>query len=91
LIVVQSLAAFFAHGWRADAPLIDIRTFTHTRAGAAAGVFTLFSIAFVTAHTSYVLLCGFSVVLGFGMGLAMMPTMTAAMQAVPAASKCSSP
>jgi EmrB/QacA subfamily drug resistance transporter len=151
---VLLIAAFFAHSWRADAPLIDIRTFTHTRAGAAAGVFTLFSIAFfgalllvplyyqsvrgasaldaglllapqgigamvtmplagrltdkygpnylpaagipllvigiapfafVTAHTSYVLLCGFSVVLGFGMGLAMMPTMTAAMQAVPAA------
>jgi MFS family permease len=39
--------------------------------------------AFVTAHTSYVLLCGFSVVLGLGMGLSMMPTMTAAMQAVP--------
>ena len=28
--------------------------------------------------------CGFSFVLGLGMGLAMMPTMTAAMQAVPA-------
>ena len=39
--------------------------------------------AFVTAHTSYVLLCGFSFVLGLGMGLSMMPTMTAAMQAVP--------
>jgi MFS family permease len=41
--------------------------------------------AFVTDHTSYVLLCSFSFVLGLGMGLAMMPTMTAAMQAVPAA------
>jgi hypothetical protein len=41
--------------------------------------------AFVTAHTSYVLLLSFSVVLGFGMGLSMMPTMTAAMQAVPPA------
>jgi MFS family permease len=41
--------------------------------------------AFVTAHTSYVLLCSFSFVLGLGMGLSMMPTMTAAMQAVPAA------
>ena len=41
--------------------------------------------AFVTATTSYVLLCSFSFVLGLGMGLAMMPTMTAAMQAVPAA------
>ena len=41
--------------------------------------------AFVTADTSYVLLCGFSFVLGLGMGLSMMPTMTAAMQAVPKA------
>jgi MFS family permease len=40
--------------------------------------------AFVTATTSYVLLCSFSFVMGLGMGLAMMPTMTAAMQAVPA-------
>ena len=39
--------------------------------------------AFVTATTSYVLLCSFNVILGLGMGLAMMPTMTAAMQAVP--------
>ena len=31
------------------------------------------------------LLCGFSFVLGLGMGLSMMPTMTAAMQAVPPA------
>ncbi|HEX4011680.1 MAG TPA: DHA2 family efflux MFS transporter permease subunit [Solirubrobacteraceae bacterium] len=146
------IAAFFVHSWRAETPLIDIRTFTHTRAGAAAGVFLLFAIsffgalllvplyyqsvrgasaltaglllapqglgamvtmplagrltdrygpnylpaagipllvigmapfAFVTATTSYVLLCSFSVVLGLGMGLSMMPTMTAAMQAVP--------
>jgi MFS family permease len=41
--------------------------------------------AFVTAHTSYVLLLSFSFVLGLGMGFSMMPTMTAAMQAVPAA------
>ena len=148
------IAGFFWHSWRAQAPLIDIRTFTHTRAGAAAGTFLLFGIAFfgallliplyyqsvrgasalqaglllapqgigamitmpiagrltdrfgpnylpaagipllvigmspfafVTAHTSYVLLLSFSVVLGLGMGLSMMPTMTAAMQAVPAA------
>jgi MFS family permease len=39
--------------------------------------------AFVTATTSYVLLCGFGFVLGLGMGLSMMPTMTAAMQSVP--------
>ncbi|MFN8216619.1 MAG: DHA2 family efflux MFS transporter permease subunit [Solirubrobacterales bacterium] len=148
------IAAFFWHSWRAEEPLIDIRTFTHTRAGAAAGVFMLFSIAFfgamlliplyyqtvrgasaleaglllapqglgamitmpiagkltdrygptrwaacgipllvigispfafVTATTSYVLLCSFSFVLGLGMGFSMMPTMTAAMQAVPPA------
>ena len=40
--------------------------------------------AFVTSTTSFVLLCGSSFVLGLGMGLSMMPTMTAAMQAVPA-------
>jgi MFS family permease len=148
------IISFLWHSWRSKAPLIDIRTFTHTRAGAAAGTFMLFAIAFfgallliplyyqsvrgasalesglllapqgfgamitmplagkltdrygpnklpacgipllvigiapfafVTATTSYVLLCGFSFVLGLGMGLAMMPTMTAAMQAVPAA------
>jgi EmrB/QacA subfamily drug resistance transporter len=147
------IITFFWHSWRTENPLIDIRTFVQTPAGAAAGTFTLFSIAFfgallliplyyqsvrgasaldaglllvpqglgamvtmpiagrltdrfgptwlpaagipllvigfspfafVTAHTSYVLLCGFSFVLGLGMGLAMMPTMTAAMQAVPA-------
>jgi EmrB/QacA subfamily drug resistance transporter len=148
------IIGFFTHSWRAKAPLIDIRTFTQTRAGAAAGTFMLFGIAFfgallliplyyqavrgasalesglllapqglgamitmplagkltdrygpnklpacgipllvigiapfafVTATTSYVLLCGFGFVLGLGMGLSMMPTMTAAMQAVPAA------
>jgi EmrB/QacA subfamily drug resistance transporter len=146
------IAAFFAHAWRAQDPLIDIRTFTQTRAGASAIVFLLFAIAFfgallliplyyqsvrgasalsaglllvpqgvgamitmpiagrltdrygpkylpaagipllviglvpfafVTATTSYVLLSAFNFVLGLGMGLAMMPTMTAAMQAVP--------
>ena len=147
------IIAFLRHSWTAEAPLIDIRTFTHTRAGAAAGVFLLFAIAmfgsllllplyfqnvrgqsalqagllmapqgfgamitmpiagrltdrygptrlpaaglplaalgmlpfaFVTSTTSFVLLCGSSFVLGLGMGLSMMPTMTAAMQAVPA-------
>jgi EmrB/QacA subfamily drug resistance transporter len=146
------IAGFFAHSWRAREPLIDIRTFTQTRAGLSAVVFALFAIAFfgallliplyyqsvrgasalsaglllvpqgvgamitmpiagrltdryspkylpaagiplllvglapfafVTATTSYVLLCAFNVVLGLGMGLSMMPTMTAAMQAVP--------
>jgi len=154
VIGAAMIAGFFWHSWRAEAPLIDIRTFTHTRAGAAAGTFLLFAIAFfgalllvplyyqtirgasaleaglllapqgigamitmplagrltdrygptrwaavgipllvvgiapfafVTATTSYVLLCSFSFVLGLGMGLSMMPTMTAAMQAVPAA------
>ena len=148
------IAGFLRHSWRSQAPLIDIRTFTHTRAGAAAITFLLFAIAFfgslllvplyyqavrgasalesglllapqgfgamitmpiagrltdrygpnklpacgipllvigiapfafVTGTTSYVLLCSFSFVLGLGMGLSMMPTMTAAMQSVPAA------
>jgi EmrB/QacA subfamily drug resistance transporter len=155
LVGIVLIATFFAHSWRKGGQaLIDIKTFTHTRAGAAAGVFTLFAIAFfgalllmplyfqtvrgasaleaglllapqgigamitmplagkltdrygpnrwpacgipllvigiapfafVTAHTSYVLLCSFSFILGLGMGFSMMPTMTAAMQAVPAA------
>jgi EmrB/QacA subfamily drug resistance transporter len=149
------IGTFFAHSWRKGGrALIDIKTFTHTRAGAAAGTFLLFAVAFfgallliplyfqtvrgasaleaglllapqgigamitmplagkltdrygpnkwpacgipllvigiapfafVTAHTSYVLLCGFSFILGLGMGFSMMPTMTAAMQAVPPA------
>jgi EmrB/QacA subfamily drug resistance transporter len=146
------IVGFFWHSWRAESPLIDIRTFVHTRAGASAITFMLFAIAFfgallliplyyqtvrgasalesglllvpqglgamitmplagkltdrhgpakwpamgipllvigilpfafVTAHTSYVLLCGSSFVLGLGMGFSMMPTMTAAMQSVP--------
>jgi MFS family permease len=149
------IIGFFLHSWRkGGGALIDIKTFTHTRAGAAAGVFTLFAIAFfgallliplyyqtvrgasaleaglllapqgigamitmpiagkltdrygpnrwpacgipllvigiapfafVTATTSYWLLCSFSFVLGLGMGFSMMPTMTAAMQSVPPA------
>jgi MFS family permease len=150
---VGLIAAFFVHSWRVSNPLIDLRTFVHSRAGAAAGIFLLFAIAFfgamlliplyyqsvrgasaldaglllmpqglgamvtmpiggrltdrygpwwwptvgipmlvigivpfafVTATTSYVLLCAFNFVLGLGMGLSMMPTMTAAMQSVPA-------
>jgi EmrB/QacA subfamily drug resistance transporter len=146
------IAAFLRHSWTAKAPLIDIRLFVRSRAGAAAGTFLLFSIAFfgslllvplyyqsvrgdtalqsglllvpqglgavitmpiagrltdrigptklasfgiplvvigispfafVGPDTSYVLLCSFSFVLGLGMGLSMMPTMTAAMQSVP--------
>jgi EmrB/QacA subfamily drug resistance transporter len=143
---------FIRHGWDSEQPLIDIRTFIHTRAGAPAvtmflfaaaffgsmlliplyyqtvrgasalesgllmaplGVGAMFTMplggkltdrhgpdrwpaigiplaliglapfAFVGAETSYLLLGSFSFVLGMGMGLAMMPTLTAAMQAVP--------
>jgi MFS family permease len=43
----------------------------------------LIPFVFVGAHTSYVLLSFANFVQGLGMGLAMMPNMTAAMQAVP--------
>ncbi|MGA2928634.1 MAG: DHA2 family efflux MFS transporter permease subunit, partial [Solirubrobacteraceae bacterium] len=151
---VVLIAAWFLHSWRTANPLIDLRTFTHTRAGAAAGTFLLFAISvfgsmllvplyyqsvrgasaldaglliapsglgamllmpvagrltdrhgptwlpaaglpfvaiglvpfvFVGPNTSYVLLCCANFVQGLGMGLAMMPNMTAAMQAVPLA------
>jgi EmrB/QacA subfamily drug resistance transporter len=154
LIGVVLIVLFFAHSWRAKTPLIDVRTFVQTPAGAAATTFLLFAIsvfgmmllaplyfqtargtsalqagllmapggvgamitmpisgrltdkygptwmpvaglpfviisiipfAFVGPHTSYVLLCSASFVQGIGMGIAMMPIMTAAMQAVPAA------
>src|ERR1700722_9515585 len=151
---VVLIAGWFIHSWRIPNPLIDLRTFAHTRAGAAAGTFLLFAISvfgtmllvplyyqavrgasalqaglllapgglgamlmmplsgrltdrhgptwlpavglpfvaiglipfvFVGPHTSYVLLCAANFVQGLGMGLAMMPNMTAAMQAVPLA------
>jgi EmrB/QacA subfamily drug resistance transporter len=154
LLGVLLVAAWFVHSWRTPNPLIDLRTFAHTRAGAAAGTFLLFAISvfgsmllvplyyqsvrgqsalhaglliapgglgamilmpvagrltdrygptwlpaaglpfvaiglipflFVGTNTSYVLLCSGSFVQGLGMGLAMMPNMTAAMQAVPRA------
>ena len=154
LLGVVLIAAWFVHSWRSPNPLIDLRTFAHTRAGAAAGTFLLFAIsvfgsmllvplyyqsvrgasalqaglllapgglgamllmpvagkltdrygptwlpaaglpfvaiglipfALVDAHTSYVILCSANFVQGLGMGLAMMPNMTAAMQAVPPA------
>jgi len=154
VVGVALVTGFFVHSSRSENPLIDIRTFTHTRAGLSAVTFLLFAIAFfgslllvplyyqtvrgasaltaglllapqgigamitmpvagrltdrhgpwrlpvfgiplilvgmapfafVTATTSYVLLCSFSFILGLGMGLSMMPTMTAAMQAVPPA------
>ena len=149
---VLLIAGFLAHSWRTSAPLIDIRLFVRSRAGAAAGVFLLFAISvfgtmliaplyyqaargesaltaglllapgglaamvtmpiagrltdrygptmmpvcglpfvalgmipfmFVGAHTSYILLMGGQAVQGLGLGFAMMPTMTAAMQSVP--------
>jgi EmrB/QacA subfamily drug resistance transporter len=152
LVGVLLIGAWAIHSWRAPNPLIDLRTFVHTRAGAAAVTFMLFAIsvfgtmllvplyyqavrgasalqaglllapgglgamllmpvagkltdrygptwlpaaglplvalglipfAFVGPHTSYVLLCSANFVQGLGMGLAMMPNMTAAMQAVP--------
>jgi EmrB/QacA subfamily drug resistance transporter len=154
LLGVLLIAAWAIHSWRVSNPLIDLRTFAHTRAGAAGGTFLLFAIsvfgsmllvplyyqavrgqsalhaglllapgglgamllmpvsgkltdrygptwlpavglplvaigllpfAFVGPNTSYVLLCSGSFVQGLGMGFAMMPNMTAAMQAVPAA------
>src|SRR5689334_2366670 len=39
------IAARFVHTWRSPNPLIDLRTFAHTRAGAAAGTFLLFAIS----------------------------------------------
>ena len=149
---VLLIAAWFVHSWRTPEPLIDVRTFVHTRAGYAGTSFFLFAISvfgtmlliplyyqtvrgtsalqaglllapggfgamllmpvsgrltdrygptwlpatglplvaiglipfvFVGATTSYVLLCAGSFVQGLGMGLSMMPNMTAAMQAVP--------
>jgi len=154
LLGVLLIASWFVHSWRSPNPLIDLRTFVHTRAGAAAGTFLLFAIsvfgsmllvplyyqtvrgasalqaglllapgglgamlmmplsgkltdrygptwlpatglpfvavglipfALVGPHTSYVILLAGNFVQGLGMGLAMMPNMTAAMQAVPMA------
>ncbi|HET7120862.1 MAG TPA: DHA2 family efflux MFS transporter permease subunit [Solirubrobacterales bacterium] len=146
------IAAFFVHSWRDGDPLIDVKTFVHTRAGAAAATLLLLAtslfgtlllipvyfqvvrgtsalesglllipqgfgamammplagwltdrfgpyrlpvfavplliagtapFALVTDTTSFTLLCGFNLVLGLGMGLGFMPTMTSAVQAVP--------
>jgi EmrB/QacA subfamily drug resistance transporter len=149
---VLLITGWLIHSWRAPFPLIDLRTFVRTRAGAAAGTFLLFGIAvfgtmflvplyfqmvrgasplqagllaapgglgamllmptagrltdrhgptwlpavglpfilvglipfaLVGPHTSYALLCAANFVQGVGMGIAMMPNMTAALQAVP--------
>jgi EmrB/QacA subfamily drug resistance transporter len=40
------IVGFFWHSWRAKEPLIDIKTFVRSRAGAAAITFLLFAIAF---------------------------------------------
>jgi EmrB/QacA subfamily drug resistance transporter len=151
---VALIVGWLAHSWRAESPLIDLRTFVHTPAGAAAGTFMLFAIsvfgsmllvplyyqtvrgasafdaglllapggigamitmpisgrltdrygpawmpvaglpfvviglipyALISATTPYALLLAGNFVQGLGMGLAMMPMMTAAMQAVPPA------
>src|ERR1700734_494290 len=42
---VLLIVAWFVHPWRTPNPLIDLRTFAHTRAGAAAGTFLLFAIS----------------------------------------------
>ncbi len=42
---VVLIAAWFVHSWRTPNPLIDLRTFARTRAGAAAGTFLLFAIS----------------------------------------------
>jgi EmrB/QacA subfamily drug resistance transporter len=145
-------AAFLIHSWRAPAPLIDVKAFARSRAGAAAVTLLLLTtslfgalllmplyfqvargasalesglllapqglgamltmplagwladrhgpfwlpacavpflvvgiapFAVMTASTPYSVLCAFNVSVGVGMGLAFMPTMTAAMQAMP--------
>jgi MFS family permease len=123
---VVLIAAWFIHTWRTPNPLIELRTFAHTRAGAAAGTFLLFAISvfgtmllvplyYQAVRGASALQAGLlmapgglgamllmplagrltdrygptwlpaNFVQGLGMGLAMMPNMTAAMQAVPPA------
>jgi MFS family permease len=150
---VLLIGIWLVHSWRTPSPLIDLRTFVHSRAGYAAASFFLFAISvfgtmllvplyyqtvrgasaleagllmapggfgamllmplagkltdrygptwlpvtglplvaigmipfvFVGATTSYWILGAGQFVQGLGMGLAMMPNMTAAMQSVPA-------
>ena len=42
---VLLIAAWFLHSWRTSDPLIDVRTFVHTRAGYAGTSFFLFAIS----------------------------------------------
>jgi EmrB/QacA subfamily drug resistance transporter len=148
------ISAFFAHSWRAEEPLIDVKTFVRTRAGPAAvtllflstslfGVMLMMPVyfqlargfsaldsglliapqgvgamitmpiagvlvdrrgpywlaiaslpllivgmlpfVFITDSTSIALLSAFNLLLGAGMGLSFMPTITSAIQAVPEA------
>ena len=44
-IGVLLIAAWFVHSWRTPEPLIDVRTFVHTRAGYAGASFFLFAIS----------------------------------------------
>ncbi|MFN8215326.1 MAG: DHA2 family efflux MFS transporter permease subunit [Solirubrobacterales bacterium] len=152
LIGAALIAAFLVHSWRSPVPLIDVRTFVHTRAGAAAATVLLLSaglfgvllmvpvyfqvargtsalesglllapqgvgamvampiagwladrhgpfwlpacgvpfaivgtvpFTLLTATTPFALLCAFNVLVGFGLGIAFMPAMTAAMNSVP--------
>ncbi len=146
------IVLFCVHSWRSPVPLIDVKTFVHTRAGAAAatvlllgaalfGVLLLAPVYFqvargtsalesgllvapqgagamvampiagwlsdrygpfwlpaagipllivgtlpftlLTATTSLALLCAFNALIGFGMGIAFMPAINAAMNSVP--------
>ena len=147
------IGTFFVHSWRAETPLIDVKTFVHSRAGAAALLLLLLVFAFAgamlllpvyfqvargtsaleaglllapqgfgtmlmlplagfltdrhgpfwlpvislpfliagiapfavaTATTPLALLSGFNFLFGLGSGIAFMPTITAALQVVPA-------
>jgi EmrB/QacA subfamily drug resistance transporter len=152
LLGVALVATFFAHSWRSEEPLIDVKTFVYSRAGMAAttllflsgsafaamllmpvyfqlargtsalesallllpqGIGTMIGLplagwltdrhgpfwvplvslppmivgivpfTLLTGSTPLSLLCGFNLLVGFGLGFSFMPTGTAAVQAVP--------